>query len=597
MNRSLVARFGGDRQSTDAARLLRVAGFRNHNHEGKPPVKLISLGNCLDLPFTANDFHIPLEQPKPVVEYEAGSDAEVQTNIGCLKTAFDAAGVEVKYSKPWDGVGLLFELVECPWSDVHTKNEFNGTDNIKGGCGAMVFASGAYDFKCFHDHCVDRTWDDFKAYLIEHAQGVKLKWSDAGEIVFPAPRAEIPTTLGAGEELEENEAQDVEEPLPDFTSGLTGSIADYCRAVEPDFPMEFKVMSCVTKIGLALSGKTAMVGAPNVQPRFFTALLAEAGWGKTGSIQTTLLDDPSLYATALSVETGPALVATFQNCAKHVPPNEPLRLLISPDEIKDVFEKSKASKEAKDSLGTKLLLLFENNSTGNNTKQDGDIQIKNAHLAMLGGATPSVYDAMWGNTAGAGGGMQSRMTPIGTNNKEVPLERRETNTEAMGSALVRILHQIEKAPSLIHVSDEAKAIMQSWWNEIRTRDVDKRHLTRMSDIVKRYLIVLAVSNDTDVVNEPLMRMGVDFGNHVLAMRIRHNPQDASNPTQQFENRIEPCYRKHGDMTDRQLMQRIKPDRFPGGYGAFNQANRNLREAGRVMPRAQIKGSRKHMWGL
>lgn len=195
----LIRKFGGDKASSDAGRVLRVAGLRNikPDYPEKPFVKIIAIDeDFLEPTYDTNDFHIPLEPPKPVVEYSVGSEGEVQASIEYLKTALDAAGVGVKYTKPWDGAGLLFELEECPWAGVHTTNEFGGSDNIQGGAGAMVFASGAYDFKCFHEHCCSikaddptfalRGWDDFKAYLIEQAGGVKLQWSEpGGKIEFP----------------------------------------------------------------------------------------------------------------------------------------------------------------------------------------------------------------------------------------------------------------------------------------------------------------------------------------------------------------------------------------------------------------------------
>lgn len=185
MNRSLAAHFGGDRASTDAARVLRVAGFRNLKYEAKPVVKIISLGDFLDPLFRSKHFQIPMEPPQETVEYSVASEGEVNANIGFLRAALDAAGMEVKHTKQWGEAGLLFELVECSWSDVHTQNEFGGTDNIMGGCAAYVFDSGAYDFKCLHDHCADRNWNDFKDYLISHSD-VDLQWGEpGGKIVFP----------------------------------------------------------------------------------------------------------------------------------------------------------------------------------------------------------------------------------------------------------------------------------------------------------------------------------------------------------------------------------------------------------------------------
>ena len=394
-----------------------------------------------------------------------------------------------------------------------------------------------------------------------------------------------------------------DEPLPDFTSMLTGSIADYVRAVEPDFPPEFKVMSVVTRVGLALSGKVQMKGCTNLQPRFYTTLIAPAWYGKSGSIgETKAIDNTAWYDTALSIDSAPALVATFGYRAGYMNSPDslcaptvisPVRVLLLPDEMKDVFEKSKASKEAKGNIGTMLLRLFDSNEIGNNTKKTGKVEFTTAHFAMLGGATSEGYDAMWMNTSGALGGLQSRMTVVGTNNPQCPQKRREGNAEAAEAVRIRIVEQVRAANGFIYMTPEAESLMAVWWKEVEQHESAKR----LSDIVRRYLIVLAVTNDTDTIDESLVFMGIAFGNHVLAVRAKYNPADATSAVQAFENRIIKAYERCGDLTNRELLRRVHPERYPGGDGAFNQARRNLVESGRVVKGTPCSVSQKDRWGL
>ena len=619
MNRTLQKKFGTDAQAVDAARVLRIPGFRNikAKYIDKPVAQIAELNPSFS-PYQFSEFNIPLAVEPDRTVHEPASDKPVQASIDYLEAAMDAAGVAF-VRKPWDGSdgGYKFMLDICPWNDTHENG--GKSDAI-----AIVMPSSKYAFKCLHAHCSDKRWGDFREYL-ETQAGRELPFGPLSpSLVFPTPpppppspasvpMAEIPadisaaTTAATTESPEDVKPREPEEPLPDFTSGLTGSIADYCRAIEPDFPMEFKVMAAMTRVGLALSGKTSLEGFPNLQPRFFTALIDEPGKGKSGSDGSTALgaDESKLYDVTLSCETGPALVTTFQARAAFLQlgpeSTEPLKVLLSVDEIKDVFEKSKESKESKDSLGTKMLRLHDSNYCGNNTKKEGNVKIKTAHLAMIGGATPEGYHAMWKNTAGASGGLQSRVTAIGTNNPRLPRKRRPTDVAAAGTALVRILHQIENGPSLIQVSDSADAMMQLWWEGVLSRieagTLDSRHSVRVSDIVYRYLIVLAVTNDTAVVDGNLMQMGIAFGDHLLAARAKYNPLDSSSPVQNFENLAEAAYKKWGDMTDRELMQRVHPARYPGGYGAFKAGVQNLKDVGRVVKRDKTKGSKKQYWGL
>jgi hypothetical protein len=357
-----------------------------------------------------------------------------------------------------------------------------------------------------------------------------------------------------------------------------------------------------------LSGKCFMRnGSDRLQPRFYTCLIAPPAWGKSGSIGTVELEF-SGYDEIFSLDSAPALVTTFRERYVHMHPAanketvdaavnskgcEPLRVILLPDEMKDVFEKAKASKEAKGNIGTYLLRLMEGNECSNNTKADGNIQIRSAHLAMLGGATPEGYDAMWMNTAGAMGGLQSRMTPVGTNNPMPPQKRRGSNDDVAAAAKVRIFEQVRKANGEIHVSPDAEAMLDSWWETVKLLDGS----ARVSDIVRRYLIVLAVTNDTVVVDEHLMACGIAFGNHVLAMRSKHNPSDATSPVQAMENRILKAYEKWGAMSERDVSRKIHPERFAGGYSAFNVAMSSLQSAG-VLEQFDTTGiTKKRRWVL
>jgi hypothetical protein len=64
--------------------------------------------------------------------------------------------VPVRSVKGW-GDGVLAELLECPWGNVHT--------SARDGAVVILHASGAFDFSCRHAHCGDRSWRDFRAVI------------------------------------------------------------------------------------------------------------------------------------------------------------------------------------------------------------------------------------------------------------------------------------------------------------------------------------------------------------------------------------------------------------------------------------------------
>lgn len=71
---------------------------------------------------------------------------------------------------------IVYRLVECPWADEHS----DGTD----GAAVIQLTSGALVFKCFHAHCAERGWRDFRTVFEP----------DAYRKVAPAPAPTDPTS-------------------------------------------------------------------------------------------------------------------------------------------------------------------------------------------------------------------------------------------------------------------------------------------------------------------------------------------------------------------------------------------------------------------
>jgi hypothetical protein len=112
-------------------------------------------------------------------------------------------------------------------------------------------------------------------------------------------------------------------------------------------------------------------------------------------------------------------------------------------------------------------------------------------------------------------------------------------------------------------------MLTAWWESVK----DNKHASRMTDIIQRFNIVLAVTSGVEVVDAGLMGIGIQFGNHVLACRERYNPEDSVSNVQAFEHRIQKCFQKYGDMTPRALHRRIHPNLHPGGLVAYYVALR------------------------
>jgi hypothetical protein len=178
LNRTLQHKFGTDAQAVDAARVLRIAGFRNIKSkygDPKPVAKIVEYNEPPSVGLTIRDFKIPMTSEPENVIYLVASDAAVQQSIEFLEAAMDAASVSYT-RKPWDGSGGAYKFLValCPWRENH---ENGGQSDAM----AIVQPSGAYGFKCLHDHCSEKGWDEFRAHL-ESLAGRKLPFGTKAEV-------------------------------------------------------------------------------------------------------------------------------------------------------------------------------------------------------------------------------------------------------------------------------------------------------------------------------------------------------------------------------------------------------------------------------
>jgi hypothetical protein len=168
LNKTLQMKWGTDPASVDAARVLRVAGFRNlkEKYGDVKPVARIIEHNRSFLPHEPCDFNVPLTV-MPATVHAKAEDSEVQQAIELLLAALDAAQVPHGNVEPWSGAFKILPQ-ECPWADAHT----NG---MRGDAMVGVQPSGKFFFRCLHGHCMGKDWRAYRAFLEQRA-GRKLKF-------------------------------------------------------------------------------------------------------------------------------------------------------------------------------------------------------------------------------------------------------------------------------------------------------------------------------------------------------------------------------------------------------------------------------------
>jgi len=385
-----------------------------------------------------------------------------------------------------------------------------------------------------------------------------------------------------------------EESMPEFPV-MSGALWNLAQEMFPDIPLSFKFMSLVTHCGLVRSGLDVLAGQRNFQTRFYICLVAEPGIGKTAAMNEAYNYMQAIYPQIVppillyadSVDSGPALVDDFEDLRKVHPTADRVMVLLHADEMTDLFEKAKSTAQSRNTLGTIMLSMFESNTAANRARQANKgkrIQVENAHLAILGGTTPDGYDRMWQKTGGGANGLQSRFIPVGTNSRPMPVSPRES-TPAAVTYLQQLIELAKRPGKVIYLEPDAKKILTDWWAQYQT--TQNPSTTRVLDMVKRMILVLAVTNQTDedsvldadnhiAVGADLTRQACAFGDYVIKMREQLNPMDSFTFVQAFENSIIRTFEKHPDrpLSERDVMTMLNVYRKPGGLGSFGQAWKN-----------------------
>jgi hypothetical protein len=348
--------------------------------------------------------------------------------------------------------------------------------------------------------------------------------------------------------------------LPEFPR-LRGPLDDFVRGITSDLPYENKALCALVYLGAKTSGRVRLASDPFLQPRFYGCMVGPPGTGKTASEKEVrrefapILDD---VRCEFSVDSGPALVEVLQEFP---------RLVLTPDEMADQFEKARVTSAGHNSLLGEWLRLYESNSTGHRVlkKNAASVSLTNVHFAMVGGATPERFDRMWMGTAGAAGGLQSRFV-LSFCDTTMP-NVRTPNRDVVVRSAVETLRANLPVDGYVRMSGDAQDLIASSWSATDS--------PRALDMAKRFALLLAARESKLEVDLDLMQRALQFGRYQLAVHEKLMPLDAHGWTQAFENRIIAYFKRHRQASERDARRSIVPERHPGGYGAFSQALRNL----------------------
>lgn len=358
----------------------------------------------------------------------------------------------------------------------------------------------------------------------------------------------------------------------DAMSGLAKDFAElYSRHLES--PPEFFFFSCLTFLGAVLSGRLTAATELNPQPRLFTLILGESADDRKSTAISKTSDfykealAPGSIAQSWGVGSAEGLAGLFDANAGGCP-----RVLLLFDEFKAFV--SKCMIEASVLLPC-TNTLFEANTFHSRTKSSA-ITLDDAHLSVLAASTIQTFERCW-TPAFRDIGFNNRLWLVPGSARQrfsIPLTIPKTEKARLRLALGSILSLVGDGLELPFTL-EALRLYDEWY-KARESSI---HMKRLDVYALRLMLLLAVNDQKDHIDEDTAARAVRLCNWQLAVRRAYDPIDAEGLIARMEGEIVRQLTRRGALSKREAQQATNANR--SGIFAFDTALQNLIKDGRV----------------
>ena len=241
----LIQFFGSDKTIKNESRVMRLYGFE---HRKKDPVMVTLIKFDPQLRYTQKQIHEVLPKSGAAAteepELKALSDHRLTIpsfssvekisqikSLRWLKDFFENHGINIlaQNNNVSNGEykGCVYIAVDCPWKSEHTEDTGVWQSHI------IVYPNGAFAYKCYHAHCAERGWKEYRAFYEDTDE------SDGFNPFDPFVTDPIET-------------------LPDFPmDALPDVLRDFAEGVanQTQFPVDGVVMQIFGVLSLCLMGK------------------------------------------------------------------------------------------------------------------------------------------------------------------------------------------------------------------------------------------------------------------------------------------------------------------------------------------------------
>lgn len=375
--------------------------------------------------------------------------------------------------------------------------------------------------------------------------------------------------------------------FPDVINGAAGQFANlYSRYLE--VPKSFLMMSYLTCLGSALGNMVTAASELNPQPRLYTVLLgASADERKsTALLKTTALFKSALenFNTSWGVSSAEGLQTSLRSSPDTIspilqaPPDRISTQLLIFDEFKTFVSKSKIKSSV---LLPCVNTLFESNIYETRTKKSPLI-LDNAYLSILAASTIQTYETIW-DARFIDIGFVNRLFLVpgkATRQHSFPPRIPEAEKIRLGERLRRVIRHAG-CHSQLEITPEARELFHQWYLQLE-RSV---HSKRLDTYSLRLMILLAVNEFRNAIDEEVVDKVMTLMNWQLLVRKRFDPVDSDNEIAKMEQKIRKVLIS-GPKTDSQLKQRTNANR--AGLWIFDTAKKNLKKADEIILNKKTK---------
>ena len=352
--------------------------------------------------------------------------------------------------------------------------------------------------------------------------------------------------------------------FPDVVRGAAGQFANvYSRLLE--VPRSFLIMSYLTCLGSALGDSVTAASELNPQPRLYTVLLGQSADERksTALLKTTALFKSAIesFPTAWGVSSGEGLQVALRPAV----PGQASCLLLCLDEFKSFTSKCAIK-------GSVLLpatnSLFESNIYETRTKKSSLI-LDNAFLSILAASTTETYATIFNAKFTDIGFLNRLFICPGTAGRKhsFPPKIPEQDKIRLEERLRKVIRHA-RCHGELRITHQARELYHRWYMNLE-RSV---HAKRLGTYAMRFMILLAVNEYRNEIDETTVENTIQLMDWQLAVRKRFDPIDSDNAVAGLEEKVRRVL-SSGPKTDKEIKQSTNANRV--GLWFYSMAIKNL----------------------